>query len=260
MPRIASPEERITSIVALASSVDGIDIVVAAHEGFTYSVQALNPEYEIYADELAAASTVYLESSWQKLAGNARAILADQGGKALLVADVGEGFTVAILGERQAVESLLDPVRRLARGAPISCPNCSAVLDVHTYTCPSCGKRIPFTATLCPYCGTVSPARSCPNCGAELMLVLGRVEPAKAEKQRSAVAVTPRAQSNEGELVSEEKGETSLLIRLTIGGGVVVAYYASSLLLGIDPVVATIVGAAPLAASLGLILTEKRRR
>jgi len=259
VPRIASPEEKTTSIIALASSVDGVDIVVAAHEGFTYSVQALNPEYEIYADELAAASAVYLESSWQRLTGNARVILADQGGKALLVADVGGGFTVAILGERQAVESLLDPVRRLATGAPISCPNCSAVLDVHTYACPSCGKRIPFTATLCPYCGTASSARSCPNCGAELMLVPGRVEPAKAEEQRS-VAVTPCAQSNEGEVVSEEKGETPLLIRLTIGGGVVAAYYASSLLLGIDPVIATIVGAAPLAASLGLILTEKRRQ
>jgi RNA polymerase subunit RPABC4/transcription elongation factor Spt4 len=256
VPRVEAPEEKLTAIMALASSVDGVELVVGAHEGLTYAVNAVNHEAQVYADELASLSASYLGGlSGGFIGGIARIALATFAGRALLVADIGEGFTVAIMGDPRAIGSLLDPVRRIVEGRPLRCPKCGANLEVHTIQCPSCGKRIPFGAKVCPYCGTVIEKRQCPNCGISLRLEVDRVAEMAAEQKPAPIQATPAATAKAG-----RAGGLRVIFdwtRILAAAVITATYYLISLGAGIDAVTATITGLIPLAASYTLLFTKE---
>ncbi len=253
---VSSPEEVLTEVIALASSIDGVDLVVGAYEGFTYTVQAKDASLEMFADEIAASSTAILEAARGRLPGdeaNPRVVIAEYGDKAVLVGDVGEKFTVAIVGEKRVLEEAAGVVERLIRRTPLLCPSCGANLDVHTYTCPSCGKTIPFTAKACPFCGYREETRSCPNCGAKLRLYVARVEPAEAAAKPAAA---PAAAEAVEEATAAGVDEATLAALM---GGATAAYFAISVLgAGMNPGMAAL-AAAPLLAASWLTLYTLRK-
>lgn len=262
VPRVEAPEEKLTAIMTLASSVDGVELVVGAHEGLTYAVNAVKEEMQIYADELASMSASYLGGlSSGFIGGKARIALATFAGRALLMADIGEGFTVAILGDPRAVGSLLEPVKRILEGNPLRCPKCGANLEVYTVQCPSCGRRLPFGARMCPYCGAVIEERTCPNCGAKLRLAVDRVEMATAVPRAAPQA---RAEAAEAATVAAGSGGGRGLrvvvdwVRLLAAATVTAAYYLISLGAGIDAATATVAGLVPLAAVFTLLFTKEK--
>ncbi|ABM80118.1 zinc ribbon domain-containing protein [Hyperthermus butylicus] len=247
-PKGGSPEEKLTSIMTLAAGVDGVDLVVGAHEGLAYSVNAPNPEMQIYADELASLSTSYLEAaSHSAVGGRTQLAIAGYASRSLLVADLGEGFTISILGDPRATTALFEPVRRILEGRPLKCPKCGAMLEIYTYTCPSCGRRLTFGTAVCPYCGAYNVSRTCPNCGTSLRLAVDRLEEATAPAARPALA----------EAAKERVGFTVSALRVLLAGAITAAYYLSSLIAGLSLLEATVAGAAPLAASYILLFTKK---
>ncbi|KSW12447.1 hypothetical protein CF15_06905 [Pyrodictium occultum] len=263
-----SPEEVLTRLIALASSVDGIDVTVAAYEGFTYAVNARNPDYEAAADELAAIASAYLQAFRQRIPGGeiaARVALGEYKGRAVLVADVGGGFTFIALGEYPGVSSLLDPVRRLVEGKPLRCPSCGVVLDVYTATCPSCGHTTPFTQPVCPFCGHVLNRKPCPNCGTMLSLSVSRVEAVKAAAEPSvgekvAEEAAAPAEAERAAAAPITAGPNSLrrlktMLKVIIGSSVAVIYFASAYLLGADMTAAALAGIVPLATVFALLLS-----
>ena len=266
--RAVSPEETLTGLIALASSLDGVHLVLAAHEGFTYAVQSTDPKYEIMAEELAAYTITLVRESGKLAAleeAAPRILLGEYKGKALLVADVGEGFTFLALGEYPALKALTDPILRLIEGKVLRCPACGAVLDLHTYRCPSCGRNIPFTSPSCPFCGTDVSTKPCPNCGKVLRLYVSRVEAGEAAAAAPAAPTAVAAPVGEAEAVEEAAVAagavrvpfTRKILKTVIGLAVAAAYYAVALLLGVDPLIATLSGIVPLGTVLALLLSEQ---
>ncbi len=257
----APPEEVLTEIVALASSVDGVDIVVGAYEGFTYTVQAQNPELELYADEIAASSVAIIESARGRVPGeeaNPRIIISEYGDKALLIGDLGEKFTVAVVGGKRVLEETAAPIERLIRRQPFKCPSCGANLDVHSMTCERCGKRIPLTAKACPYCGHRPEIRRCPSCGAELVVTPEKVESASAAlavPRTPAPAPAAAAEAPAAGTTTSGAVDTTML---AIGGAATVVYYIAMYGAGVGPLKATLAGA-PILAALWLVLFTKRK-
>lgn len=251
---LATPENKLTAIITLASSVDGVDIVVGAHEGLLYSVEAPNPDMQPYAEELASLSTSYIEASGGRaLAGNASVVIASHRDKALLVANIGEGYTVAVLGRPEAISSLLAPVRRIVEASPLKCPECGALLDVFTQTCPRCGRRVPFGVPSCPFCGADLSVKKCPNCGTSLRLAEERLEPLReARVEKPAVATKP----------AEEAVAAEAAPRLPLGIGVGVAtlgaaiYFILATIFGFPLGEAAVTGALPIAISYALALAK----
>ena len=244
----SSPEEVLTEVIALASSLDGVDMVVGAYEGFTYTVQARDTSLEMFADEIAASSAAILESARGRLPGdeaNAKVVIAEYGDKAILVGDVGDKFTVAVVGEKRVLEEAAAAIERLLRRTPLHCPSCGANLDVYTYTCPSCGKTIPFTAKACPFCGYREEVRSCPSCGTSLRLAVNRVEPAAAV----AAPAKPEIPAAEEAAAEATAGGPDRATLTAVVGGATAAYFAIALGAGMNPVLATIAVSPLLAAS-----------
>lgn len=257
--QFGAPEEILTGLIALASSTDGIDIVVAAHEGFTYAVNARNPEYEILADELAALASAYLQAIRQRIPGGevyARVAMGEYEGKAILVADVGEGFTFLAMGEYAGVKAIFDPVLRIVEGKPFKCPACGVVLDIYTGRCPGCGRLVPVTQPTCPFCGYTVSSRPCPNCGKMLSLSVSRVELARpggeAEGEREEgveeVAVV--------RVESPRVRAARRLLKAVIGSAVAGIYFVSTYILGVSPAAAIVAGLVPLATVFALLLSE----
>jgi len=245
---VSSPEEVLTEIIALSGNVDGVDLVVGAYEGFTYTVQARDTSLEMFADEIAASSTAILEAARGRLPGDEatpRVVIAEYGDKAVLVGDIGDKFTVALVGEKRVLEELAGPVERLIRRSPLLCPSCGTNLDVHTFTCPSCGKTIPFTAKACPFCGYREETRSCPSCGARLRLYVGRVEPAEAAPAAKPVEAAAPATAAAGEAGG---GDTATLAAL-LGGATAVYFVVTVIGANISLPVALLAGSPLLAAS-----------
>ena len=253
---LGTPENRLTAIVTLAAAVDGVDIVVGAHEGLVYSVEAPNPDMQPYAEELASLSAGYVETVTSRaLAGKASVIVASHRDKSLLVADIGEGYTVAILGEPSAISALLAPVRRIVEGKPLQCPKCGALLEVFTQTCPRCGRRVPFGVASCPFCGADLSAKTCPNCGTRLRLVEERLEPIEAEAAKEAAA-TPRPE--------QEKAVAAEAPRLPLGIGLgaatlgAVVYFLAAALFKFPMGEAAVAGALPIAVSYALAIAKSK--
>ncbi len=259
----APPEEVLTEIVALASSIDGVDIVVGAYEGFTYTVQAQNPELELYADEIAASSVAIIESARGRVPGeeaSPRIIISEYGDKALLIGDLGEKFTAAVIGEKRVLEEAAAPIERLIRRQPFKCPSCGANLDVHNMTCERCGKRIPLTAKACPYCGHRPEIRRCPSCGAELVITPEKVETASAAlavPRTPVPAPTAAAAEAPAAAGASTSGITDTVL-LTVGGAATIAYYIAMYGAGVGPLKATLAGA-PMLAALWLVLFARRK-
>lgn len=259
----SSPEEVLTEVIALAGSLDGVDMVVGAYEGFTYTVQARDASLEMFADEIAASSAAILESARGRLPGdeaNAKVVIAEYGDKAVLVGDVGDKFTVAVVGEKRVLEEAAAAVERLLRRTPLHCPSCGANLDVYTYTCPNCGKTIPFTAKACPFCGYREEVRSCPSCGTGLRLAVSRVEVAAAA---AAAPAKPEALAVEKAAVEASEGAPSKATLTAVVGGATAAYFAIALGAGMNPVLATIAVSPLLAASwlsLAALRSEKGKK
>ena len=254
---LGAPENKLTAIVTLAAAVDGVDIVVGAHEGLVYSVEAPNPDMQPYAEELASLSAGYAETitSSRALAGKASVIVASHRDKSLLVADIGEGYTVAILGEPSAISALLAPVRRIVEGKPLQCPKCGALLEVFTQTCPRCGRRVPFGVASCPFCGADLSIRTCPNCGTRLRLVEERLELVEAEALREAAA-TPRPE--------QEKAVTAEAPRLPLSVGLgaatlgAVVYFLAAAIFKFPLGEAAVAGALPIAISYALAVAKSK--
>jgi RNA polymerase subunit RPABC4/transcription elongation factor Spt4 len=256
VPRAEAPEEKLTAVMTLASSVDGVELVVGAHEGLTYAVNAVNQEAQVYADELASLSASYLTSlSSGFIGGKAKIALATFAGRALLMADLGEGFTVAILGDPRAIGALLDPVKRIVDGRPLRCPKCGANLEVYTIQCPNCGRRIPFGTRVCPFCGTVIEERRCPNCGTSLRLQVDRVVEASAVEQKAEAAAAAPAGGAAG-----RAGRLRVVVdgrRVLAAAVVTAAYYLIALGAGLDALTATVAGLVPLATAYTLLFTKE---
>ncbi len=252
---LSTPENRLTAIVTLAAAVDGVDIVVGAHEGLVYSVEAPNPDMQPYAEELASISAGYVETvTTRALAGKASVIVASHRDKSLLVADIGEGYTVAVLGEPSAISALLAPVRRIVEGKPLQCPKCGALLEVFTQTCPRCGRRVPFGAPSCPFCGADLSIKACPNCGASLRLVEERLEPVEEAKAAREAAMKPERR----EAVSIAAPRLPLGIGLgaaTLGAAV---YFLLAAAFGFPMGEAAIAGALPIAVSYAVAIAKSK--
>jgi len=253
----SSPEEVLTEVIALTSSLDGVDLVVGAYEGFTYTVQARDTSLEMFADEIAASSTAILEAARGRLPGDEaapRVVIAEYGGKALLVGDVGDKFTVAVVGDKRVLEEAAGVVERLLRRSPLLCPSCGANLDVYTYSCPGCGKTIPFTAKACPFCGHREETRSCPSCGARLRLYVARVEPAEAPAAAKPKTAAPLHEAAPAPAAAS--GDATLAALM---GGATAAYFAIAVIgAGMNPALAAL-AAAPLLAASWLTLYTLRR-
>jgi hypothetical protein len=201
---LETPEAKLTAATALATGVDGVDIVVAAHEGLLYNVEAKNPELELYAEELASLSTSYVEiPSSRALSGKPLVVTASYRGKALLVANIGGGYTLAVLGDERAIGSLVEPLSRIISGTPLQCPKCGANLEVFTQTCPRCGRRVPFGAISCPFCGADLSLKTCPNCGTSLRLSENRLE--AVEQAKAPAPAVPAAKEVERESEATER-------------------------------------------------------
>lgn len=261
-----SPEEVLTEVIALASSLDGVGAVVGAYEGFTYAVQARDPSLEMYADEIAAGSVAVLEAARSRVPGdegNARVVMAEYGERGLLVADAGEKFTAAIVGEKRVLEELAAPVERIVRRTPLACPNCGANLDVRSMTCPSCGHVIPFTAKACPFCGYKPETRKCPSCGAELHIAVDRVELATAVRRRLAAEAAAREEAKPAEAeaaapaAAAGPSDGTLVV---LAGAATAAYYAIAAAAGVSPVTATLAGAPALALAWLTIFVKRSQR
>ena len=255
--RLMDPEEVLTYIVALASSVDGVEAVVGVHEGFTYTVHASNPDYEVYADEVAAAAVDILKASHGRILGDEpapRVVLTEYREKGLLVADLGKDFAAAIVGDKKALTALVLPVERIVSRTPLTCPKCGAILDIYSYTCPSCGRKIPFTATVCPHCGAYTPERSCPSCGTMLRISVSRVEPAEArpaERREAAREVERRP--------ARPAAGFSTGTAVLLGGAVTATYYLVAYAAGLTPFWATVAGAPALVATWLTLFMARRR-
>ncbi len=260
-----SPEEVLTEVIALASALDGVGAVVGAYEGFTYAVQARDPSLEMYADEIAAGSVAVLEAARSRVPGDegsARVVMAEYGERGLLVADAGEKFTVAIVGEKRVLEELAAPVERIVRRTPLTCPSCGTNLDVRSMTCPSCGKVIPFTAKACPFCGYRPETRRCPSCGAELHIAVDRVELATAVRRKPAVEEA-KPKEEEAKPVAAAPAAAagpSDGTLVALAGAATAAYYAVAYAAGINPVTATLAGAPALALAWLTIFVRRSKK
>ncbi|BEP17336.1 hypothetical protein PYJP_06880 [Pyrofollis japonicus] len=189
---LESPEAKLTAATALAAGVDGVDIVVAAHEGLVYNVEAKNPELELYAEELASLSVSYLEAPPSRaLNAKPSIIVASHMDRALLIANIGGGYTLAALGDPRAISSLIEPLSRIINGTPLRCPKCGANVEVFTQTCPRCGRRVPFGIASCPFCGADLSLKTCPNCGTSLRLVENRLEVVEKPETVEVAATAP---------------------------------------------------------------------
>lgn len=263
-----SPEEVLTEVIALASALDGVGAVVGAYEGFTYAVQARDPSLEMYADEIAAGSVAVLEAARSRVPGdegNARVVMAEYGERGLLVADAGEKFTVAIVGEKRVLEELAAPVERIVRRTPLTCPSCGTNLDVRSMTCPSCGKVIPFTAKACPFCGYRPETRRCPSCGAELHVGVDRVELATAVKRRPAVEAEAKPREEAKPAAAPAPAAPAAAgpsdgTLVALAGAATAAYYAITYAAGVDPVTATLAGAPALALAWLTIFVRRGKK
>jgi len=258
--RLMEPEEVLTYIVTLASSLDGVEAVIGVHEGFTYTIHTSNPDYEVYADEIAAAAVDILKASHGRIIGDdaaPRVVLTEYREKGLLVADLGKDFAAAIVGDKRVLGVLVLPIERIVAQSPLACPKCGAVLDIHSYTCPGCGRRIPFTVTVCPWCGVYTPQRSCPSCGAMLKISVSRVElvQEKREERREAPVAVPRT-------AAKPEAGGGLLptpIAVAVGAAATATHYMISYLAGLKPLHATLAGAPALATLWYLLLTSRRK-
>ncbi|BEP16795.1 hypothetical protein PYJP_01470 [Pyrofollis japonicus] len=240
---LESAENKLAAIMTLASSVDGVDIVVGVHEGLIYRVESPKPEMQAYATELARLADVYLKAASTSVAGKASVVLTNHREKSILAADVGEGYSVLVLGEHAAIEGLLEPVVRIVEGRPLRCPKCGALLEVFTMTCPNCGRRVAFGARSCPFCGADLSVKKCPNCGTMLRLVERRLEPvgeARAEEREEAAAIVETSVAR-----GQRIGAWSVVLA-TIGAA---AYFALVGLLGLPLGKSIIAGIVPIAAS-----------
>ena len=253
---LGTPENKLTAIITLAAAVDGVDIVVGAHEGLVYSVEAPNPDMQPYAEELASISAGYVETvTARALAGKASVIVASHRDKSLLVADIGEGYTVAVLGEPSAISALLAPVRRIVEGKPLQCPKCGALLEVFTQTCPRCGRRVPFGVTSCPFCGADLSVKTCPNCGTSLRLVEERLEP--AEEVPAAREEAP-VKSEKAEAVATPPPRIPLGIGLGAATLGAIIYFLLAAAFKFPIGEAAIAGALPIAISYALAIAKSK--
>lgn len=249
-----TPEEALTQVITLASGVDGVDAVIGLHEGLVYTVHSPRPEFEQKVDEYVGHINEMLTLMEKRLVDGrekTETMLASSGRRAVLAANLGDRFTVVLVGDKNALKSLSDNVERIVGRGLLRCPACNGILDVHNYRCPVCGKNIPFTSPICPHCGAHTPVRECPLCKTPLRVKSGAVEAAEKEELERPRPGAPAA------VVAGYRGDT--MLDLLVGGAATLAYFVVTIGSGIEPLKAVLAG---LPAILGMwfVLVWGRKR
>ncbi len=248
-----TPEEALTQVITLASGVDGVDAVIGLHEGLVYTVHSPRPEFEQRVDEYVGRINEMLTLMEKRVVDGgekAETMLVSSGRRAVLAADLGDRFTVVLVGDRNALKSLSDSVERIVGRSLLRCPACNGILDVHNYRCPVCGKNIPFTSPLCPHCGAYTPVRECPLCKTPLRVKPGAVE--TAEKEELEV-LKPKAP-----VAAPEYGGRDMLGFL-VGSAATLAYFVVTIGSGIEPLKAVLAGL-PAILGIWLVLLWGRKK
>ena len=162
------PQGLVNGLALLASSIDGIESVLIK----TLSRQLILGEYcETKGRDWTEClrHSLYVKRIHKVLDSESThtLVLLNDTREAELVL-INKDKALALKGDKRVLESLSSIALHIARGSRLKCPSCGAILDYQVMRCPSCGHIVPLRATYCPYCGARLDLKICPSCGAVL--------------------------------------------------------------------------------------------